>query len=101
AEAGPLDDFQRARADRIRALTALAQSRGSDAHPLLLSVARRLEPLDPAMARETYLDALATAFYVGDPDALLELAHALGAGAPTESPRAVELFLTGLARLIS
>jgi DNA-binding CsgD family transcriptional regulator len=101
AEAGTLDELQRARADRVRALTAIAQSRGSDAQPLLLSAARRLEPLDAALARETYLDALAVALYAGDPDALRELAHALGAGAPAQSPRAVELLLTGLAQLLS
>jgi DNA-binding CsgD family transcriptional regulator/tetratricopeptide (TPR) repeat protein len=100
AEGAPLDELQRARAERLRAQIALVQDRNSDAQPLLLSAARRLESLDPALARESYLDALAAAFYVGGRDALLELAHTLGATAPAQ-PRAVELFLTGYARLLS
>ena len=46
-----------ARADLLRAQIAFAANRGSDAPPLLLEAARRLEPLDVALARETYLDA--------------------------------------------
>jgi DNA-binding CsgD family transcriptional regulator len=101
AEAAPLDEFQRARAERLRAQIAFVQSRGSDAPLLLLSAARRLEPLDPALARETYLDALSAAFAVGDPDTRLEVARALGAAAPTQPPRAAQLLLTGWARLLS
>ena len=58
AEAGPLDELQRAQADLLRAQIAFASSRGRDAPPLLLQAARRLEPLDATLARETYLDAL-------------------------------------------
>jgi DNA-binding CsgD family transcriptional regulator len=100
AEGGPLNELQRARAERLRAQIAFVQNRGMDAQPLLLSAAKRLEPVDPTLARETYLDALAAAFYVGDRDALLELAHALGAATPAQ-PRAVELLLTGYARALS
>jgi DNA-binding CsgD family transcriptional regulator len=100
ADGGPLDELQRARAERLRAQIAFVQNRGTDAQPLLLSAARRLEPVDPVLARQTYLDALAAAFYVGDRDALLELARALGA-APPARPRAVELLLTGYARVLS
>jgi DNA-binding CsgD family transcriptional regulator len=100
AEGGPLDELQRARAERLRAQIAFVQNRGVDAQPLLLSAARRLESFDPALARETYLDALAAAFYVGDRDALLELAQTLSAAAPAQ-PRAVELLLTGYARVLS
>jgi AAA ATPase-like protein len=57
AEAGPLDELQSARADWLRGQTAAASGQGSDAPPLLLKAARRLEPLDPGLARETYLDA--------------------------------------------
>ena len=58
AEPGPLDELQRARVDLLRAQIAFAPSRGSDAPPLLLRAARRLEPLDVELARETYLEAL-------------------------------------------
>jgi hypothetical protein len=53
AQAGPLDEFQRARADLLQAQIAFAVSRGSDAPPLLLTAAKRLEPLDVGLARET------------------------------------------------
>ena len=64
-EAGPLDELQRARVDLLRAQIAFAANRGSDAPPLLLEAAKRLEPLDVALARETYLDALAAALFAG------------------------------------
>ena len=44
AEVGPLDEFQRAQAEVLRARIAFATNRGSDAPPLLLAAARRLEP---------------------------------------------------------
>jgi AAA ATPase domain len=65
AEAGPLDELQRARADVLRAQIAFATSRGGDAPPLLLKAARRLEPLDARRARDTHLDALSAALFVG------------------------------------
>jgi DNA-binding CsgD family transcriptional regulator len=60
-EAGALDELGRVRVDLLSAQIALEQWRGSDAGPLFLSAAHRLEPLDPALARETYLEALAGA----------------------------------------
>src|SRR5262249_60206493 len=58
AEAGPLDEFQRARVDLARGQIAFASGHGSDAASrLLLNAARRLEPLDLGLARETYLIA--------------------------------------------
>jgi hypothetical protein len=65
SEAGPLDELQRARADLLRGLIAFSSSRGTDAPPLLLKAAREFEPLDPRLARETYLDALAAATFAG------------------------------------
>ena len=38
---------------------------GSDAPPLLLKAARRLEPLDLDLARQTYLDAWLAAVFAG------------------------------------
>ena len=46
AEAGPLDEFQRARVDLLRGQLAFASGLGSDAPPLLLKAARRLELFD-------------------------------------------------------
>ena len=65
AEAGPLDEMQRARVDLLRGQIAFASSVGNDAPPLLLTAARRLEPLDGALARETYLDAWGAALFAG------------------------------------
>ena len=65
ARLGPLDDLQRARVERLIAQIAFARRRGRDAPPLLLEAARRLEPVDAAMARETYLEAMAAAMFAG------------------------------------
>ena len=50
AEGGPLSDFQRARADLIRAQLAFVTNRGSDAPPLLLKAPHRLEPIDGVLS---------------------------------------------------
>ncbi len=63
AEAGPLTEFQRARTDLLRAQIAFLTSRGSDAPPLLLKAARRLEPIDAGLSRAAYLDALSAAMF--------------------------------------
>jgi hypothetical protein len=65
AQAGPLDELQRARVDLLRARIAMAVNRGRDAAPLLLAAAQRLAPLDAALARETYLEALDAAIFAG------------------------------------
>ncbi len=63
AEAGPLDELQRARIDLLRAQLAFISSRGNDAIPLLLAAARRLEQPDIACALETYVDAFSAALF--------------------------------------
>ena len=65
AALGPVDELQRARLERLRAQIAFASRRGRDAPPLLLEAARRLDPLDAALARETYLEAIASAMFAG------------------------------------
>jgi DNA-binding CsgD family transcriptional regulator len=105
AQAGPLDELQRARVDLLKGQIAFAVNRGSDAPPLLLTAAKRLEPLDVGLARETYLDALWAAMFVGrlaSGGGLLEVARA-ARGAPPSSrpPRAADLLLDGLALLIT
>jgi DNA-binding CsgD family transcriptional regulator len=103
ADAGPLDELQCARVDLLRGQIAFAVNRGSDAPPLLLAAAKRLEPLDVGLARETYLDALWAAMFVGglaDSGSLPDVAWA-ARGAPPASrpPRAADLLLDGLALL--
>jgi len=63
AEAGPLGELDQARAQLLRAQVTFAVTRGGDAPKLLLEAAKRLEPLDAALARETYLDAFAAALF--------------------------------------
>jgi DNA-binding CsgD family transcriptional regulator len=65
AELGPVDEFQRARLERVGAQIVFARRRGRDAPPLLLEAARRLDSLDSAMACETYLEAIASAMFAG------------------------------------
>jgi DNA-binding CsgD family transcriptional regulator len=104
AEAGPPDEFRRARADLLRGLIAFASSRGSDAPPLLLKAARQFEPLDPRLARETYLDALAAAIFAGRlalGGGVREVAEAARTAPPPPGPtRGPDLLLDGLALLI-
>jgi DNA-binding CsgD family transcriptional regulator len=79
ADAGPLDELSRALLQRARAQIAFDLRRGSDAPPLLLRAAKRLEPLDADLARETYLQAMIAAIYAGElasPDDTLEVARA-------------------------
>jgi DNA-binding CsgD family transcriptional regulator len=103
AEAGPLDAFQRVRVDLVRADVAFTSDLGSDAAPLLLNAARRLQPFDLGLARETYLAAWGAASIAG---------HLTGDGIRAElcrasqsrpqaagNPRALDLLLDGLALL--
>jgi DNA-binding CsgD family transcriptional regulator len=101
ADAGHLDDLQRARIERLRAQTAFTFARGGDAPALLLGAARRLESRDVRFARATHLEALAMASFPGSctgDRAGLEAAEAARA-APRYPwpPRAVDLLLDGLA----
>jgi DNA-binding CsgD family transcriptional regulator len=101
AELAPLDELQRARLERLRAEIAFARTRGRDAPALLLDAARRLEPLDVPMARETYLEAIAAGVYAGHlvdtPNVRDVAAAASAAPAAPKPPRASDLLLDGLA----
>jgi DNA-binding CsgD family transcriptional regulator len=105
AEVGPLDELQHARADVLRAQIAFAVNRGGDVPGLLLQAARRLEPLDVALARQTYLEAFSAALFAGRLArgvGLQEVARAARAAPPPAQPgRAADLLLDGLALLIT
>jgi DNA-binding CsgD family transcriptional regulator len=105
AEAGPGNELLRARIGLLRGQMAFASSHGADASRLLLHTARQLESLDVRLARETYLDALAAAIFVGrlgGAVGLPEVARAaLGAPPARQPPRAPDLLLDGLAILIT
>jgi hypothetical protein len=54
-----------ARVELLRAQIAFHVARDFDVPKKLLSAAKTLAPLDPGLARETYLDALDAAIVVG------------------------------------
>ena len=120
AQAGPLDELERACAELLRAQIAFAVTRGRDAPPLFLRAAKRLESLDARLARETYLDAFSAALSAGrlaNGGGVREVAEAVRAAdwdgsaptsdldvaflrrSPRRSPRAGDLLLNGLALL--
>jgi DNA-binding CsgD family transcriptional regulator len=100
AEMGPLDELQRARLERLRVQITFARERRTDAPALLLDAAKRLEPLDAELARETYLDALTASIFAGGDcpsRGVMEAAGAVRAApaAPRSGP--VDLLLDALA----
>ncbi|MEU0075851.1 AAA family ATPase [Streptomyces sp. NPDC006332] len=101
AEAGPLDEHGRARLDVLHAQIAFAQNRGSEAPSLLLAAARRFERLDVALARETYLDAIAAAIFAGRlarGPGLREVGKsARGTPPPQPPPRVPDMLLDAIA----
>jgi DNA-binding CsgD family transcriptional regulator len=81
AREGRLDELGLARMDLLRAHVAFASSHGSSVAPLLLAAARRLEPLDDGLARETYLQAISAAMFAG------RLAGVVGAAEVAQAAR--------------
>jgi DNA-binding CsgD family transcriptional regulator len=105
AEAGSLGELQQARVELLRGHLALLATFGSEALPLLLSAARRLERLDPELARDTYLDAWGAALTAGHLSAeggLLDVSRRAGSLPPSAgSPRPSDLLLESLATLVT
>jgi DNA-binding NarL/FixJ family response regulator len=104
AEASPLDELQLARADLVRGHVAFASGLSSDAPPLLLKAARRLERSDPELARQTYLTAWGAATvapaHLEGGDMLIEISQAiLGLPRRPGTPHPLDVLLEGLARL--
>ena len=101
AVAEPLSDLQRARVELIRGQLAYVTSRGSDAPLLLLEAARKLAPIDPALSRATYLDALTAAIFAGclaSPGGdVAAVARAARSAPRTHDRRAPDLLLDGTA----
>jgi DNA-binding CsgD family transcriptional regulator len=105
AEAGVLDEFQRTRVELLRAHVAFGAGQWSDALPLLVKAARRLESFDLNLARETYLIAWGAAGLAEDlaaRDVLEEVCRAvLALPPPSGTPRPLDLLLDGFALLIT
>ena len=98
AEAGPLDEFRRARALHLRGHASFAMSGASDVSALQQLAGERLMPLDIHYAREAYLDALTARLLKGAPRVRLrEVAEAaLGAVRADPPPRGDGLLLEGM-----
>ena len=101
AEMWPLDDLHRARLARLRAEIAFALSRGREAPPLLLEAAGQLATLDPAAARETFVEAIGAAMFASRlyADSAVRTAAEAARGAPRspQPPRSIDLILDGMA----
>jgi len=99
-----LDELASARVDLLRGQIAFASSAGRDAPVLLLKAARRLERLDVALARQTYLEAWTAAYFAGQfagAGGIYEVARAArSAPQPAGVPRSSDLLLDGLAVLV-
>jgi DNA-binding CsgD family transcriptional regulator len=101
AEAGAMDDAQRARVHLLRAQIVFASRRGGDAPLLLLRAARELEAVDPNLARATYLEALSATMFAGRlarGGGAVEISEAALVGPPLPAaPCPSDLLLQGLA----
>ena len=105
AEAGPLDDLQRAQIGLLRGQVAFAAGAGGEAPALLLQAARQLGPLDGALARQTYLEAWTAALFAGrfaQDGNLHEVSRAARSAPPSPDPPAPhDLLLDALAVLVT
>jgi DNA-binding CsgD family transcriptional regulator len=98
-EVAALDELGQARVDLLSAQIASQQWRSEDAGRLFM-VASRLEALDPELARETYLEALAGAMAndIDVADGATALAAAARAALPAAvPPRMVDVLLDAFA----
>jgi DNA-binding CsgD family transcriptional regulator len=100
-EAEPASDLRRASAEHLRGQVAFDQQRGADAARLLLSAARRFEPFDLLLARDTYLEALSAAIWEGGPGGDANMAAAATAAREAfssgDATRSIDLMLDALA----
>jgi len=104
AQAGPLQESQRARLDLLRGQIAFASGLDSGAPALLIRAAERLEPHDLELAREAHLSAWGAAAFAarageGDLPRISRAARALPP--PTEPLRPIDVLLDGLTLLIT
>jgi DNA-binding CsgD family transcriptional regulator len=105
AEAGPPDEFASARVDLLRGQIAFATGKSSEAPSLLLRAAKRLEPLDLGLARETYVHAWMAANLAGrlaGAGDMPEISRAARALPPPKQPaRPLDLLLEALSLLVT
>ncbi|HTW09171.1 MAG TPA: AAA family ATPase [Acidimicrobiales bacterium] len=95
------DELTVARVERLRGRVAHLKGRPNEGAQLLLSAAKRLEPLDPALARKTLLAALDEAIVSGARSGLLEVASEMPRLSQSNEPQPLELLLAGWSQLIT
>jgi DNA-binding CsgD family transcriptional regulator len=105
ADLCPLDRYQRARVQRLRAEIVFSLSRGGDAVPPLLDAADSLAEFDPGLARETYLEAFTAAAFagrLGNPHTVRDAATALLVSpADMSPPDPLDALMRGIATVLS
>ena len=105
AQSGPLGEAGQARIALLRAQISYHSIHGSQALPMMLAAARRLEPLDETLARETYLDTISAAMFAGrlatgGPVAgMQQVARAVREAPAPPEPGKADLLLDGMAVL--
>jgi DNA-binding CsgD family transcriptional regulator len=102
ADAGPLGELDKARISLLRAQLAFVLNRGGEAPLLLLQAAAQFEPIEPRLARETYLDAFAASTFAGRAASpggtVMDVARAAANAPPPPSPgESTDWLLAGLA----
>uniref|UniRef100_UPI002456742A helix-turn-helix transcriptional regulator n=1 Tax=Nocardia wallacei TaxID=480035 RepID=UPI002456742A len=103
AELDAHSEYLGARAHLVRGRIAHAAGFNNEAPPILLAAARRLEPFDMALARETYLLAWgAAAWGAADADSLVAISTAIRKlPVPEGDPRSIDLVLEACALLVT
>ncbi len=99
-----LDQLDWARAELMRARLAARPGHYRDGLLLLLHAARRLEPLDAALAREAYREAFGAALgagHQGMTDGMTQVAEAVQAAPAPQPPRDTDSLLDALATLVT
>jgi DNA-binding CsgD family transcriptional regulator len=101
AELSPLDELRAAQSTLLRGQIMSASKSASAGLPLLLKAAKRLEPLDAGLARETYRDAIYAALTAGrlEKGGVLDVARAVLSAPPSAEPTRDDLLLDGVARV--
>jgi DNA-binding CsgD family transcriptional regulator len=105
AETGPLNETERANAEWLRAHVTFIQGRRTEALPLLLAAAKRLQPVDSGLARDAFVEAFLAVRYSGGAEegreVALQLAEIYPIEALSRSPRGRDLLLAGWALLFT
>jgi DNA-binding CsgD family transcriptional regulator len=97
---GPLDERESALAERLKGQIALDLRRPGEAAPFLLDAAGRLQSIEPALARKTYLEAMRAGQIGGvfTEETLRSVAEAARKiPLPSGTPGAFDVLLAGLA----